>query len=310
LLKILITGANGMVGRNIAEFEKSKNYALLTPSSKELNLLDRKSVDNYIQRKRPDIVIHCAGIVGGIQANMAQPVKFLVENTQMGLNIIMSAYEANVKQFINMSSSCMYPREAINPLGEELILKGELEPTNEGYALAKITSTRLCEYINREDAIFEYKTVIPCNLYGKYDKFDPKHSHMLPAVIKKIHEAKINGQLTLDIWGDGEARREFMYAEDLADFVYYALENFEHMPQNINVGLGHDYTINEYYQAIAEVIGYKGEFVHDLTKPVGMKQKLIDDKNLRQFGWKYKTSLEDGVQKIYDYYLEEVINDK
>lgn len=308
--KILITGSNGMVGRNIVEFEKSKNYMLLTPKSNELNLLDRSSVDNYIKENRPDIIIHCAGIVGGIQANMANPVKFLVDNTQMGLNIIMSSKEAGIKQFINMSSSCMYPRDAKNPLSEELILKGELEPTNEGYAIAKVTSTRLCEYINKENKEFQYKTIIPCNLYGRYDKFNPKHSHMLPAVIKKIHEAKINNQDTLDIWGDGEARREFMYAEDLAYFTYYAIENFDKMPQNINVGLGHDYTINEYYKAIAEVIGYKGKFVHDLTKPVGMKQKLIDDTKLQEFGWKYKTSLKDGIQKIYDYYLEEVISEQ
>lgn len=299
-----------MVGRNIAEYKKAENYAIFTPSSKELNLLDRFSVDAYFKNNEIDTVIHCAGIVGGIQANMANPVKFLVDNTQMALNIIMSAKEAGIKQFINMSSSCMYPREAINPLGEELILKGELEPTNEGYAIAKITSTRLCEYINREDNTYSYKTVIPCNLYGKYDKFDPKHSHMLPAVIKKIHEAKENGQENSDIWGDGEARREFMYAEDLADFIYYALENFEKMPQNVNVGLGHDYTINEYYQSIAKVIGFNGEFIHDLTKPIGMKQKLIDDSKLKEFGWSYKTSLEDGIKKIYKYYLEEVINDK
>ncbi len=305
--KILITGSNGMVGKNILEFEKSKNYIFLTPSSKELNLLDRNSVDTYIKVNQPDIVIHCAGIVGGIQANMANPVKFLVENTQMGLNIIMSAYENGIKDFINMSSSCMYPKDAKNPLSEELILKGELEPTNEGYAIAKVTSTRLCEYINKEDETCQYKTIIPCNLYGRYDKFDPKHSHMLPAVIKKIHEAKINNQTTLDIWGDGEARREFMYAEDLADFTYYAIENFEKMPQNINVGLGHDYTINEYYKAITEVIGYEGKFVHDLTKPVGMKQKLIDDSKLQEFGWKYKTSLKNGIEKIYNYYLKEVL---
>jgi GDP-L-fucose synthase len=310
LQKILITGANGMVGRNIAEFSKAQNYTLLTPSSKELNLLDRSSVDNYINLNKPDIVIHCAGIVGGIQANMKNPVNFLVDNTQIGLNIIMASQEANIKQFINMSSSCMYPREAINPLGEELILKGELEPTNEGYALAKITSTRLCEYINKEDNSFAYKTVIPCNLYGKYDKFDPKHSHMLPAVIKKIHDAKEDNQDTLDIWGDGTARREFMYAEDLADFIYFALENFDKMPQNINVGLGQDYTINEYYKAISKVIGYEGKFVHDLTKPIGMKQKLIDDSKLKEFGWRYKTSLEDGIKKIYEYYLKEVENDK
>ena len=308
MLKLLITGSNGMVGKNIDEFHKSKNYTLLLPSSKELNLLDKTLVDTYIKNNNPDIVIHCAGLVGGIQSNISYPVNFLVKNTQMGLNIIMASKEAKVKKLINMSSSCMYPREAINPLAEELILKGELEPTNEGYALAKIVSTRLCEYINKEDSSFKYKTVIPCNLYGKYDKFDPKHSHMLPAVIKKIHEAKINNLQTLDIWGDGKARREFMYVEDLADFIYYSLDNFENMPQNINVGLGHDYTINEYYKAIANTIGYKGEFVHDLSKPIGMKQKLIDDSKLKKFGWKYKTPLEEGIKNTYNYYLQEVLN--
>jgi len=306
LLTLLITGASGMVGKNIAEYHKSKKYTLLTPSSSELDLLDKKSVDKYLSQHKPDIIIHCAGLVGGIQANMAQPVNFLVKNTQMGLNILMGSFENGIKSFMNMSSSCMYPREATNPLSEELILKGELEPSNEGYAIAKITSTRLCEYINREDSSCHYKTVIPCNLYGRYDKFDPKHSHMLPAVIRKIDEAKKNGLKELDIWGDGEARREFMYVEDLADFVYYALENFEHMPQNINVGLGYDYTINEYYEAIAKVIGYEGKFVHDLSKPVGMRQKLIDDSQLKEFGWNHKISLEKGIEKIYSYYLNEV----
>ena len=309
MLRLLITGASGMVGRNIAEYPDAHDYHILTPSSKELNLLNRDHIDDYIEKNQVDIVIHCAGIVGGIQANMAHPVKFLVDNTQMALNIIMASKEVGIKKFINMSSSCMYPRAAQNPLSEDLILKGELEPTNEGYALAKITSTRLCEYINRENNEFQYKTIIPCNLYGKYDKFDPTHSHMLPAVIKKIYDAKKNKQSSIDIWGDGEARREFMYAGDLADFVFYALKKFDEMPQNINVGLGHDYTINEYYKAIAEVIDYRGEFVHDLCKPVGMKQKLIDDTKLKAFGWKYKTSLADGIKKTYEYYLKEVIND-
>jgi GDP-L-fucose synthase len=203
----------------------------------------------------------------------------------------------------------MYPREAVNPLGEELILKGELEPTNEGYALAKIVTTRLCEYINKEDNYYQYKTVIPCNLYGKYDKFSPQHSHMVPAVIRKIDEAKINGEEQITIWGTGEARREFMYAEDVADFIFYAIEHFETMPQNINVGLGYDYTINEYYEKIAEVIGYKGTFAHDTTKPVGMMQKLIDDTKLNTFGWKAKTTLVEGLSKTYDYYKKEVLND-
>jgi GDP-L-fucose synthase len=310
LIKLLVTGASGMVGRNIVEYLDKTKYDILAPQSQELNLLNRIEVDAYIKKYAPEIIIHCAGVVGGIQANIAQPVKFLVDNTKMGLNIIVSAYEHNVKKFINMGSSCMYPRKAKNPLNEELILQGELEQTNEGYALAKITATRLCEYIYREDSSFEYKTVIPCNLYGKYDKFDSKHSHMLPAVIKKIDEAKKNNSFNVDIWGDGEVRREFMYAEDLADFIAFALENFDRMPQNINVGLGHDYTINEYYQAIAKVIGYKGKFVHDLTKPVGMKQKLIDDTKLKEFGWSHKTKLEDGIEKTYQYYIQKVLNDK
>lgn len=308
--KILVTGAAGMVGRNIIEYHKNNSYIFLTPSSGELNLLDRQAVDVYLKANKPDIIIHCAGIVGGIQANIEKPVKFLVDNTQMGLNIIMGAFDFGIKQFINMASSCMYPRNADNPLKENIILSGELEPTNEGYALAKITGTRLCEYIHREDNSLLYKTIIPCNLYGKYDKFDPSHSHMIPAVIRKIHEAKINKQSNIDIWGDGTARREFMYAEDLADFVYYALENFERMPSNINVGLGHDYTINEYYQTIAEVVGFKGEFLHDLSKPIGMKQKLIDDTKLKDFDWSHKTRLSEGVENTYKYYLNEVLNDK
>lgn len=295
-----------MVGRNIVEYADTKNYTLLTPTRSQMNLLNPDSVRNYLEKNRPDIVVHCAGIVGGIQANIANPVKFLVDNIQMGINIITLSKEAGVRKLINMSSSCMYPREAKNPLSEELILKGELEPTNEGYAIAKITSTRLCEYISRENSDYHYKTVIPCNLYGKYDKFDPEKSHMIPSVIKKLHDAKTNGHKEVMIWGDGEARREFMYAEDLADFIFYALDNFERMPQNLNVGLGHDYTINEYYKITADVIGYKGTFKHDLSKPVGMRQKLIDDTKLREFGWSYKTTLKDGIKKTYEYFLNEV----
>lgn len=305
-MKVLLTGANGMVGKNILESPLSSQFDFIFPSSSELNLLDKDEVTRFLSKHSPDMVIHAAGIVGGIQANIANPVRFLVDNMQMGLNILTEARDAGVQRFMNMSSSCMYPRNAPNPLSENLILKGELEPTNEGYALAKIASTRLCEYINREDEEFLYKTVIPCNLYGRYDKFDPNHSHMIPAVIRKIAEAKEQGKEVIDIWGDGLARREFMYAGDLADFVFYAISKFEEMPQNINVGLGHDYTINEYYQAIADVIGFEGKFEHDLSKPVGMRQKLIDDSKLQEFGWHYKTELSDGIRKTYQFYLESV----
>ena len=308
-MKILLTGANGMVGKNILAVASQHQHVFLSPSSAELNLLDAESVRQYFHAHKPDMVIHAAGVVGGIQANMAEPVKFLVDNMQMGLNILTAAKDAEVRQFLNLSSSCMYPRDAINPLSEELILKGELEPTNEGYALAKVASTRLCEYISKEDATLIYKTIIPCNLYGKFDKFDPNHSHMIPAVIRKLDEAAKAGLAEIDIWGDGEARREFMYAEDLADFIFYAIERFEAMPQNLNVGLGTDYTINEYYQAIADVVGFTGSFKHDLSKPVGMRQKLIDDTKLTAFGWNYKTSLTAGIKKTYQFYVSEHCND-
>ena len=305
-MKILLTGSRGMVGRNIIEHFSAHNHVILSPTSTELNLLDVESVQNYICANKPDMIIHAAGIVGGIQANMAQPVKFLVDNIQMGLNILMSAKACSVKKFMNLGSSCMYPRDAENPLSEELILKGELEPTNEGYAIAKVASTRLCEYINREDESYLYKTVIPCNLYGQHDKFDPEHSHMIPAVIRKINDAKNQNLESIDIWGDGLARREFMYAADFADFVYYAIDNFEVMPQNINVGLGHDYTINEYYKKIADTVGYQGKFTHDLSRPTGMQQKLVDDTKLKAFGWQPQTTLEQGIQKTYDYFSNEV----
>jgi nucleoside-diphosphate-sugar epimerase len=308
-MKILLTGANGMVGKNILAVASLHKHEFISPSSKALNLLDAVSVKNYLLKYQPDMVIHAAGIVGGIQANMAQPVKFLVENMQMGLNILTAANDCNIDKFLNLSSSCMYPRDAINPLSEELILKGELEPTNEGYALAKVTSTRLCEYIAKENPSRLYKTIIPCNLFGKFDKFDPNHSHMIPAVIRKLDEAKKNNLMEIDIWGDGEARREFMYAEDLAKFIFYAIENFAHMPQNLNVGLGNDYSINEYYKAVAKVVGFTGAFKHDLSKPVGMKQKLIDDTRLREFGWGPQTSLTAGIQKTYKFYLSEYCND-
>ena len=308
-MKILLTGSTGMVGRNILEHKNISNYDLLIPNSKELNLLNYATVDKYIKKNQPAFIIHAAGKVGGIQANIANPVSFLVENLDMGRNIIMAAKNNNVKNLINLSSSCMYPRNATNPLSEDLILKGELEPTNEGYGLAKIMSTRLCEYISKEDDSFSFKTIIPCNLYGKYDKFESKHSHMIPAVVKKIHDAKRKNLSTINIWGNGTVRREFMYVGDLADFMSYAIQNFSKMPQNINVGLGHDYTINEYYQIIANVIGYKGKFIHDLTKPTGMKQKLIDDTKLQEFGWKYKTTLQEGIKNIYKFYKETTINE-
>ena len=306
MMKILLTGSNGMVGKNILAHKSAINYNFLTPSRNDLNLLNYEDVKKYISINQPEFVIHSAGKVGGILANVKEPVSFLIDNIDMGRNIIMAAKFNNIKNLLNLSSSCMYPKNAENPIPESLILKGELEPTNEGYAIAKIMSTRLCEYIVKEDETKNYKTVIPCNLYGKYDKFDPQSSHMIPAAISKIYKAKLSDLREISIWGDGKSRREFMYTEDLADFIFYAITNFNKMPQNINVGLGYDYSIDDYYSEIANLLAYKGKFLHDLTKPTGMKQKLIDDTKLKEFGWKSKTNLTDGLRKTIDYYKSKI----
>ena len=305
-MKILLTGSNGMVGKNILEHSGASNYVFLTPSSVELNLLIYEDVNSYINHHRPDFIIHAAGKVGGIQANIKEPVSYLIDNIDMGRNVIIASKENNVKNLLNLASSCMYPRAAVNPLSEDLILKGELEPTNEGYAIAKIMSTRLCEYIVKEDNSMNYKTVIPCNLYGKHDKFHPTNAHMIPAVIRKIHDAKLSGASEINIWGDGTARREFMYAEDLSDFIFYAIAKFDKMPQNINVGLGYDYSINDYYSEIAKALDYGGKFSHDLTKPIGMERKLISDLKLKQFGWRPKTTLKEGLKKTIEFYQNKI----
>lgn len=185
---------------------------------------------------------------------------------------------------------------------ESLVMKGELEPTNEGYALAKIMTARLSDYVTRENDQLEYKTAIPCNLYGRYDKFSPEHSHLIPAIIHKMHQAIATGQSEVEIWGDGTVRREFMYAEDLAEFVFYALDNFESMPSYLNVGLGEDYFINDYYQTVAEVMEYRGSFTHDVTKPVGMKRKMVDISLLKDFGWRHRFSLREGLRNTIDFY--------
>lgn len=303
-LRILLTGGGGMVGRNLLEHPAIGEFEVLAPRSGELDLRDFGAVQSYLSQHRPDMVIHSAGKVGGIQANMREPVSFLLENLDMGRNIVWASRQAGIKRLLNLGSSCMYPRNHNEPLTEELVLKGELEPTNEGYALAKVTTARLCEYIVREDADYQYKTLIPCNLYGRHDKFDPAHSHLIPAIIHKIHQAKRNGERAVEIWGDGTARREFMYAGDLADALVLAVKRFDALPGLMNVGLGHDYTINEYYQAAAEVIGYTGTFVHDLSKPVGMARKLVSIERQKNMGWLAGTDLREGIKKAYEYYLE------
>ena len=302
--RLFLTGGSGMVGQNIQAHKSAQEWEILAPTSVELDLTDQKAVCAYIKRHKPEVVVHAAGCVGGIQANIANPVGFLDRNNVIGRNVIMGAWTEGVQNLINLGSTCMYPAAAPNPLSEDMILTGPLEATNEGYALAKIMAMRLCNYINREDPKARYKTLIPCNLFGPHDKFDPKHSHLLPAIIHKVHKAKTEGTLTVEIWGNGEARREFMYAPDLADAVLRAAIDIETCPELINIGLGHDFTIKEYYSEVADVIEWKGKFVHDLTRPVGMNQKLCDTRRATEWGWSAPTSLRVGIEETYKFYCE------
>lgn len=302
--RLFLTGGGGMVGRNIQDHAAAAGWQILAPRSAELDLTDAEAVQAYIAAQSPDLIIHSAGRVGGIQANMANPVAFLDENMAMGRNVIMGARAAGVKRLINLASTCMYPREGQNPLREESILTGQLEPTNEGYALAKIMAMRLCDYIRQEDETALYKTLIPCNLYGRHDKFDPKHSHLVPAIIHKVHQAMTSGAPSVEIWGDGTARREFMFAADLADAVWKAVDDLDSLPGALNIGLGHDHSINDYYRTVAEVIGWQGDFTHDLSKPVGMKQKLCSTERQSAWGWQAPTSLRAGIAQTYHSYLE------
>lgn len=303
-MKIFVTGSGGLVGHNVIDNPEIKQNELLTPRSKELNLMDYEAVVSYIKKNQPDLIIHCAGKVGGIQANMKDMYGFYTENAVMGINLVRAAKECGVKKFINLSSSCTYPRDYKQPLKEEYTLQAELEPTNEGYALAKLSVLKMCEYISKECDGCEYKNLIPCNLYGRYDKFGEKNAHMIPSIIRKIHFAKENKDASVEIWGSGDARREFMYAGDLADCIAYCIKNWEKVPVLMNVGLGYDYTVNEYYETIKKILCYEGTFEHDLSKPVGMMQKLLDVTRAKDIGWVAKTSLEDGVKQTYEYFLE------
>lgn len=306
-MKIFVTGSSGLVGHNVIDNDEILKHTLLIPRSKELNLMDYDAVSKYIKKNQPDLIIHCAGKVGGIQANIKDMFGFYTENAVMGINLVRAAKKHGVKKLINLSSSCTYPKNYINPLKEEYILKGELESTNEGYALAKLGILKICEYVSNEDRSLEFKTLIPCNLYGKYDKFDEQTAHMIPSIIRKIYNAKKQNIPTVEIWGNGEARREFMYAGDIADCIAFTINNWEKVPILMNVGLGYDYSVNEYYESIKNLLGYNGTFTHDLTKPVGMKRKLLDVTRAARIGWHAKTSLEDGIRQTYEYFLKDRI---
>ena len=307
-IKILITGGTGMVGKNFIENHQSQNYNIIAPTRDELNLLEFDKINSYLSVNKPDFIIHSAGRVGGIQANINDPLLFLLENAEIGKNLIVAAKNQNINRLLNLSSSCVYPKNMDVDLEEDFILTGLLEPTNEGYALAKIFVQKLCSYINAENNEKFYKTIVPCNLFGKYDNFSLDTGHLLPNIINKIYYAKINNNDKVTIWGDGSVRREFMYVNDFTDFLYYAINNFSEMPEVINVGVGKDYSVLDYYKIVAKCLDWKGRFEFDKTKPVGQKQKKVSIKRLKKFGWKCKTPIEKATLETIQYYIESHLN--
>ncbi len=296
---ILITGASGMVGRALqAAFP---DHRLFLPTRAEVDFTDKVATLAYFEKIKPDFVYHLAAKVGGIAANIADPVGFFYENMEINLNVIRAAHQAGVKKLLYLGTSCMYPKDR-EVLKEKDILTGLLEPTNEGYAFSKLAGFLFCNYLNAQFHT-QYKTIITSNLYGEHDHFDAKRSHLIPAIIKKIHDAKSSNQSSIEIWGDGEVRREFMYVGDLVNALVKAFNHFDSLPTVANVGLGYDYSVNEYYQFVADVLDYRGTFRHDIGKPVGMRKKLLDVTKATQWGFTATTSIKDGISRVYNHAL-------
>ena len=275
---------------------------VLAPGREDLDLFDHREVGAFLGDHAIDLVIHGAAKVGGIQANVMDPTGFFVDNVKLAIGVIEGALSAGVDRLLFLGSSCMYPKDYDGVLKEEYLLASPLEETNEGYALGKIVGARYCEYASRQFGV-SYHTIIPCNLYGPEDRFDPTSSHLVAACINKVLEAKRSEAPTVEIWGDGKARREFLYVEDLARFILDVCRNGS-LPQYLNVGFGEDAPVNFYYETAAAVVGYEGEFSHDLDKPTGMKRKLLDSSKARELGWSPSTSLEVGMRRTVDWFLE------
>ena len=301
--KIYIAGHRGMVGSACWRALEAEGYTnLIGKTSKELDLRDQKAVEDFLRAEKPVAIIDAAAKVGGILANDTYPYEFLMDNMLIQNNLIRSAHENDVPKFIFLGSSCIYPKYAPQPLKEEYLLSDSLEPTNEWYAIAKISGVKLIEALRKEYGR-DYVSLMPTNLYGPNDNFDLKTSHVLPAMIRKFHEAKLNGNTPVELWGTGSPRREFLHVDDLGQTVLFALENKldEHM---YNVGAGVDLTIKELAELIQSTVGHQGEIVWDRTKPDGTPRKLMDNGKLNSRGWNSKIALEDGISETYSWFLD------
>ena len=313
--KIYIAGHNGMVGSSIIRVLKSKGYTnLIFREHSELDLIDQASVKDFFSKEKPDEVYLSAARVGGIQANNIYPAEFLYQNLMIQTNVIDSAFQNGVKKLLFLGSSCIYPKHTEQPISEEALLSGKLEPTNEPYAIAKISGIKICESYNRqygESHDIDYRCVMPTNLYGPSDNYSGENSHVIPALIRRFHEAKINKSPHVTVWGTGKPRREFLYVDDLAEACVMLMnvdkanldKITDKMRVHINVGCGEDLTIENLAIIIKEVIDYKGKIKFDANKPDGTPQKLLNNSKIKSLGWNAKVSLKNGLLKTYNNYL-------
>lgn len=300
--KIYVAGHRGMVGSAIVRELKKQGYTnIITRTHKELDLCRQEEVEKFFAEEKPEYVFLAAAKVGGIVANSSALADFMYENMILEMNVIHSAWKHDCKKLQFLGSSCIYPRMAPQPMTESCLLTGELEKTNEAYALAKISGLKYCEFLNKQYGT-DYISVMPTNLYGPNDNYHPEHSHVLPALIRRFHEAKENNLPEVVCWGDGSPLREFLYVDDLADLCVFLMNNYSG-DETVNAGTGKEITIKELAELVAKIVGYKGKIVWDTTKPNGTPRKLLDVSKSKAMGWSYKIELEDGIKLAYNDFL-------
>ena len=301
-MRVLITGGSGMLGSALKRIGSDVGFTILSPSRKELDLANEVATLRYVEANPVDAIVHAAAKVGGIAANIAHPVEFLTQNIGIDRNILNASLQLGVNKLIYVGSSCMYPRNLAHPMKENEILSGPLESTNEGYALAKLVGSKTVEYVAQTKKL-AWRNIIPSNLYGPNDHFEPERSHLLAAIIEKVSYAKHNNLLEVEMWGDGEVRREFTYVDDVASFIIKSLERLEVLPTTMNLGVGIDYTVREYYEMVIKSFGAQLKIVADPSKPAGIKRKLLDTSLAQSLGWEPKTDIETGIESTINWYL-------
>ena len=297
---VLVTGASGMLGQHLVPMLENRGYQVLAPSRNDVDLTDAAATSAYIQSNTIDAVIHCAAYVAGIASSKASKHHSFDANVSMGMNLIRSCLDNEISTLLNVGSATVYPGDAPQPLSETSLGQGAFEGPIEGYALSKYVVYRACAMANEQYDV-AFKTILPCNLFGPYDNFSLETGHMLPAILHRMHQAKEHDNAPIVIWGDGAAKREFLYAPDLADFICFSLENFEALPEVMNVGSGVEVSVKEMHQHMAKITGYSGELKHDLDKPVGRLRRYLDLHHQQRLGWSPKTPFEEALALTYDY---------